>query len=247
MKIRAYIFCNLKNKYLVDGNGFLLEVHAETAAAIKKNYPHEHARREYRDIRANPEIRQKLKVVTKGNKNYYSYIGNNSSLGCEHFDESESHRAAINALSRLKTMNFHIKGSDLPLKSFTFTEVLVEPKIELANGKIYYPDLLCRFTEDHPLYDRWGGKLAIEVTYSHPCEDEKLHDFEFNNIPIIEIVINKDSAREYPGERFVWDYYSLSSIEKHTNNLESWFRDFIGANLLVDPISTRVHKKLSKK
>ncbi|MCS6237653.1 hypothetical protein G3495_21450 [Shewanella baltica] len=247
MKIRAYVLNNLTNKYLVDENGRLLEVYAEMAAAIKKNYPHEHAQREYRDIRANPELRRKLKIVKKSNKDYYSYIGNNSSLECEHVDESESHRAVINALSRLKTMNFHIKDSNLPLKPFVFTEVLVEPKIELPNGKTYYPDLLCRFNEEHPLYDRWGGKLAIEVTYSHPCEEVKIHDFEFSNIPILEVVINKGSAREYPGERYNWDYYMLSSIEKHTNDLESWFTDYIGANLLVDPISTRAHKLIIKK
>jgi len=245
MKVRALVFENDTKQYKTDQNGKLLEVHAEDAASLKEDYPHKHQKLEYRNTRANPEIRQRLKLVTKNGTSYFSYIGDYDSTGSENVDESESHRAAIIALSRLTRMKFYAPESDLVLDPVTFTEVLVEPMIELANGKKYFPDLLCRFSEDHPLYDRWGGKLAIEVTYSHPCEDSKKHDFMFHNIPILEVVIEKNSSREYPGERYNWDYYALTSIANHTDKLETWFKDYIRVNVLVDPISNRVHEKIT--
>jgi hypothetical protein len=245
MKIRAFAIHKETGKYITDQDGNLLQVHAEDAAVLRERYPHVHSQREYRNTRFNPKLRQRLKLVTKNNKSFYSYIGDYERTGGEHIDESESHQSVIIALSRLNKMKFYDPNSDLQLDEFTFTEVLIGPKLELANGKIYFPDLLCRFNEEHPLYDRWGGKLAIEVTYSHPCETKKIHDFMFHNIPIIEVIIDKGSPREYPGERFLWDYYWLSSIEKHTKNLECWFRDFIRVNVLVDPISNRVHEQIT--
>lgn len=245
MKVRAYIFDKQTNKYKTDRFGSLVEIHAEEAAELKMNYPHEHNRREYRDTRANPERRQRLKLVTKQGTSYFSYIGESEDALNERIDESESHHAAIVALSRLKTMEFRSSRSDLPLKSFQFREVKVEPRLELANGNVYFPDLLCIFDEDHPLYDRWGGKLAIEITYAHPCEVTKIHDFMFHNIPILELVIEKGSPREYPGERHKWDRYSLASIEKHIDDLEGWFKEYIWINVLVDPISKRVHEKIT--
>lgn len=246
MKVKAYVLDKATNTYLQGQGGQLLKVHVETAAAFKNEYPHAHKQREYRSIRLNPDIRQKLKIIKKGDTYYYSYYDDNINHIGEIYDESESHKAVIIALSRLKTMRFHAKNSNLPLDVFNFKEVLIEHKVELPNGRVYCPDLLCRFDESHPLYDRWGGKLAIEVTYSHPCDETKIHDFEFNNIPIIEVVINKGSPREYPGERHKWRDYSLSSIEKHTNDLENWFREFISVNILVDPVSTRVHNTIIK-
>ncbi|MGU5737075.1 hypothetical protein [Aeromonas caviae] len=245
MKVRAYIFDKQANNYKTDRFGSLVEIHAEEAAELKMNYPHEHNRREYRNTRANPERRQRLKLVTKNGTSFFSYIGEREEALNERIDESESHYAAIVALSRLKIMKFCSSGFELPLEAFHFSEVKVEPRLELANGNVYYPDLLCIFNEDHPLYDRWGGKLAIEVTYAHPCEVTKIHDFMFHNIPILELVIEKNSSREYPGERYKWDYYSLTSIKKHIDNLEDWFQEYIWINVLVDPISNRVHERIT--
>jgi len=247
MKVLAYVFEKETKQFKTDQHGRLLEIHASTAAGLKEDYPHEHNKREYRYTIANPERRERMKLITKNGKNYFSYIGNYDSRGGENIDESISHRAAINALSRLTRMKFYAAGCDLELDPFTFTDVLVEPMIVLTNGKKYFPDLLCRFSEDHPLYDRWGGKLAIEVTYAHPCEGTKKHDFMFHNIPILEVVIENNSPREYPGERYNWDYYALTSIANHTDKLETWFKDYIRVNVLVDPISNRVHEQITGK
>ncbi|MGF1878100.1 hypothetical protein L4D77_22670 [Photobacterium frigidiphilum] len=245
MKVHAYAIDSTTNNYQTSPNGRPLRIHADDAATLKSDYPHEHNRRTYKSTHSNVDKRQRLKLVTKNQTNYFSYIGEYDGTDGEHDDESISHSAAIEALSRLTRMVFFDAKSELQIDPFTFTEVLVESSLELANGKTYFPDLLCHFNEEHPLYDRWGGKLAIEVTYSHACEEAKKHDFEFHNIPIFEVVIKKGSSREYPGERYNWDQFSYSSIEKHTNNLESWFSKSIGINLLVDPISTRVHKQIA--
>jgi hypothetical protein len=37
----------------------------------------------------------------------------------------------------------------------------------------------------------------------------------------------------------------LASIEKHIDNLEGWFKEYIWINVLVDPISKRVHEKIT--
>jgi hypothetical protein len=245
MKVHAYAVDSTTNNYQASPNGRPLRIHADDAATLKSDYPHEHNRRIYKSIHYNIDKRQRLKLVTKNQTNYFSYIGEYDYADGGDYDESISHSSAIEALSRLTRMLFFGAESELKIDPFIFTKVLVEPRLELANGKTYFPDLLCHFNEKHPLYDRWGGKLAIEVTYSHACEEVKKHDFEFHNIPIFEVVIEKGSSREYPGERHNWDHFSNSSIEKHINKLESWFSESIGINLLVDPISTRVHKRIA--
>ena len=241
-KVNAYVWDKQEQKYLTDQHGRELKVHIETALQLKKQYPRLHEQRKYMHLHRFPECREPLKLVENGNgTQFYAFIGTPSSHNIEGYDESESHSAAIEALSQLVNMTFRIGNDYLP--EFNFIDVIAEPIIKLPNGKVYSPDLLCLFDESHPLYDRWGGKLAIEVTYTHPCEGAKLHDFEFHCIPILEVVIEDDTWKQYPGERNDWPYFSKETIRNHINKLTDSFSRYIDVNLLVDPISTRVHKQ----
>ncbi|GHY82626.1 hypothetical protein [Vibrio cholerae] len=242
-KVHAYVWDKREKKYLTDENDRELKVHIEDALKLKKQYPHLHERRKYMHLHRFSERREPLKLVENGNgTQFYAFIGTPSSHNIEGYDESESHSAAIDALSKLVNMTFRI--GDYYLPEFNFIEVIAEPIIKLPNGNVYSPDILCLFDESHPLYDKWGGKLAIEVTYSHPCDRAKLHDFEFHCIPILEVVIEDDTWKQYPGERNKWQYFSKESIENHINKLTDSFSRYIDVNLLVDPISTRSHQKI---
>lgn len=242
-KVNAYVWDKREQKYLTDQHGRELKVHIEDALQLKKQYPHLHAQRKYMHLHRFPECREPLKLVENGNgTQFYAFIGTPSSHNIEGYDESESHSAAIEAMSQLLNMTFRIGDDYLP--EFNFTKVIAEPIIKLPNGNVYSPDLLCLFDESHPLYDRWGGKLAIEVTYTHPCRGPKLHDFEFHCIPILEVVIEDDTWKQYPGERNKWQYFSKESIKNHINKLTDSFSRYIDVNLLVDPISTRAHKHI---
>lgn len=163
------------------------------------------------------------------------------------YDESMSHKCVIEALSRLSNMKLiHVcKDKRIPL-NFEFRTVEKTPYLHLPNGAKYYPDILCTFGEDSEFYDKWGGKLAIEVTYTHGCESYKKEDFVFHNIPVFEVTIKNNSARQFPAERPNWPKGKLwdeELVEQHINQLVTWFHEDVVGEFIVDPTSTRVHEQ----
>ncbi len=143
----------------------------------------------------------------------------------------------------MKEMTIITRGQTF---NFRFTHVYREPKLELPNGKVFYPDILCVFDKDQypDEYERWGGKLVIEVTNTHKCEDDKKLEFELCNIPIFEFTIT--DSRKYPPERDNNRIDSITERNKHKERLEGWLQESVYTDLIIDPISTQKHESIHK-
>ncbi|MGF1712817.1 hypothetical protein L4C37_19905 [Vibrio kagoshimensis] len=226
-------------------------VSIEKAIRIAKDNRKLHKKRHYMSLHPNPDDRYRLKVHTV-NKQFERYNKGESELDIDRgYDESMTHKCAVEALSRMQHMKFIFVGDckHKPLE-FDFTSIRKEPYLNLPNSATYYPDVLCTFEEDHEMYDQWGGKLAIEVKYKHGCESYKIEDFMFHNIPVLELFIKNDTFRQFPAERPDWPEERLwgpELVEKHINDLISYFEEGIYVTLIVNPISTRVHHKVVRK
>ncbi|WP_347361387.1 hypothetical protein [Vibrio vulnificus] len=226
-------------------------VSIEKAIRIAKDNRKLHKRRHYMSLHPNPDDRYRLRVHTV-NKQFERYSKGEPELAIgRNYDESMTHKCAVEALSRMRHMKFIFVGDckHKPLE-FDFTSVRKEPCLNLPNSAMYYPDVLCTFEEDHEMYDKWGGKLAIEVKYKHGCESYKIEDFMFHNIPVLELIIKNDTFRQFPAERPDWPEERLwgpELVEKHINDLISYFEEGIYVTLIVNPISTRVHHKVVRK
>jgi hypothetical protein len=230
----------------VSGEHSLVSI--EKAIRIAKDHRKLHKRRHYMSLHPNPDDRYRLRVHTV-NKQFERYSKGESELMIgRNYDESMSHKCAVEALSRMQHMKFIFVGGckHQPLE-FDFTSVRKEPCLNLPNNAMYYPDVLCTFEEEHEMYDRWGGKLAIEVKYKHGCESYKIEDFMFHNIPVLELLIENDTFRQFPAERPYWPeerVWGSELVEKHVNDLISYFEEGIYVTLIVNPVSTRVHQKV---
>tara|TARA_R110002012_G_scaffold84696_1_gene211640 strand:- start:13463 stop:14614 length:1152 start_codon:yes stop_codon:yes gene_type:complete len=248
----AYVRDKISKKYEVDPQTKLpLLVTIDNAIRIRTDNKPKHDKREYMSLHKDPDRRYRVRVVDYGENKakMFARYGDKSEITSEfdqNFDESMSHRLAVKAISSLTSMRFFDEETNLNLE-FDFEDVLREPFLKLPNGAIYYPDILCTFDETHEMYDKWGGKLAIEVTYTHECESYKKEDFMFHNIPVIEVVIEDKSSRQFPAERSDWkhgDNWNKNLENRHLQSLIEWFSQGIGAKLIVDPISTRAHKMI---
>lgn len=248
----AYVIDKRTDKYLIDPNtSEHLKVSIERATRIKNDDNATHKSRRYMSLHPDIERRYPLKVHTVNRQfERYNKGGDNSEFD-RNYDESMTHRCAVEALSRFMNMRFRFVEGNVGIEQFDsldfeFKTVQKEPYLKLPNSAVYYPDILCTFGENHPMYDQWGGKLAIEVTYTHGCESYKVQDFMFHNIPVLELTIEDDSARQFPAERSNWqgEEWGEELVENHIQDLVRWFSEDIVVECIVDPVSTRAHEKI---
>ncbi|MDC5753838.1 hypothetical protein OPW41_18210 [Vibrio europaeus] len=253
----AYVRNAVTKEYYTDGQGNHRLVSISEAIKTRQNNKHEHNRRHYMSLNANESKRYRLRVHTV--REQFERDGSEKRTNGDEFDrnydESMSHKCVVEALSRMTSMSFKFKDEGFVTSMgtrgdnelhFDFDSVNKEPYVKLPNGNIYYPDILCTFDEHHPMYDQWGGKLAIEVTYTHGCESYKQNDFMFHNIPVVEFTIEEGSARQFPAERPNWNGgdWGEELVESHIQDLMQWFESYIVVKPLVDPVSTRVHEEI---
>lgn len=247
MKTTAYLLNKKTNKYLLDKNGNHLSVDILEALKLRDD-PKRYRDPEYKNkvyMTRNPNPLKRIEVTPRNGKTpHFAFTKSSSSTGDRTYDETYSHEAAVDVLSSMKEMSITADGKKFNL---TFSHVYREPQLTLPNGKIFYPDILCQFDkETHPIeYKRWGGKIVIEVTNTHGCEDDKKLEFELCNIPIFEFDIT--DSRTYPPERDGNRIDSVVERKNHKSRLESWLHDGIKMDLIINPVSTHHHELIYKK
>ncbi|WP_199868323.1 hypothetical protein [Vibrio anguillarum] len=245
MKTTAYVLDTRTNTYLIDHHNHL-RVDIHEALDIRDNpmryrdpvYKY----RKYMTRNPNPDNRVEL-IPRNGKSPHFAFTKSSTTTGDRSYDETYSHEIAVDVLSSMKEMTIVTRGQTF---NFKFASVYREPKLVLPNGKIFYPDILCVFDKAHypDEYERWGGKLVIEVTNTHECEDEKKIEFELCNIPIFEFTIT--DSRKYPPERDSKRFDSIIERKKHKERLENWLQESVCADLIIDPISTQKHDTILK-
>lgn len=150
--------------------------------------------------------------------------------------ESLSHACLIAILSQLKTINFVINDEIVP---FTFTRLIPEEtRLRFGNGNTYIPDLYGEFTAENPYYEKWGGKIAIEVCYTNPCSMQKVIDFRDHGIPIIEVKIT-DGIKV---EKYIRSDDVEGSLERRYQQITEIVSKKLYCRVLSDPVSTQFHK-----
>lgn len=234
MKIRAFAKDKRKNTYIKDPDGKLKIFYIKDVIELRDRRPLDFKYYEFMSTHPNEKHRSKMMPVNKSGTQYFSYIGDGSGNGGG-YDESETHAGVIEALSRIKVMTIMVGQEEY---EFNLTDIVKTPFLRLGNRHEYYPDLICTFPSTHKLFKRWGGKFAIEVTYTHECSKQKLVDFEFHNIPIFEVVIPKGSPLEFPQERNSISTYTQDDVDNYVKFLYQEFIDHVDAKLITNPMST---------
>ena len=246
MKTTAYVLDTRTNTYLVDHHNHL-SVNIHEALEIRDNPMR------YRDplykyrkyMTRNPNPNKRVELTPRDGKSpHFAFVKNSTTTGDRSYDETYSHEIAVDVLSSMKEMTIITREQTF---NFKFTHVYREPKLKLPNGKVFYPDILCVFDKDQypDEYERWGGKLVIEVTNTHECEDDKKFEFELCNIPVFEFTIT--DSRKYPPERDTNRIDSIIERNKHKERLEDWLQESVCTDLIIDPISTQKHEVIQKK
>ncbi|WP_287832191.1 hypothetical protein [Idiomarina sp.] len=174
-----------------------------------------------------PNHRKPLHPVKTG---YYRYPQGEASVNQGGDGESISHQLTILALSQLESIPFIINDSELTLEFTDFAIDGEDTKIMFEDGKSYFIDLIGYLSNTSPMFNEWGGKVGIEVKYTHGYEreEERIQLLERHNIPILEVAVTKSFV--YPSER----KGKLASGGTSPDELESHF------NMLVDRYGTRV-------
>ncbi|GKQ99779.1 hypothetical protein KAM461_40290 [Aeromonas hydrophila] len=238
MKTTAYVLDTRTDTYLVDHHNHLT-VNIHEALDIRDN-PMRYREPVYKYrkyMTRNPDPNKRVELTPRNGKSpHFAFSRSSTTTGDRTYDETYSHEIAVDILSSMKEMTIITRGQTF---NFQFTNVYREPKLELPNGKVFYPDVLCLFDKDQypDEYERWGGKLVIEVTNTHECEDEKKLEFELCNIPIFEFTIT--DSRRYPPERDNNRIDSIVERNKHKERLEGWLKKSVCTDLIIDPISTQ--------
>ncbi|KJY77268.1 hypothetical protein [Vibrio nigripulchritudo] len=246
MKTTAYVIDKKTGKYKLDDKGNHLWIGINDALNLRddpKRYRKQiHESRIY--MTRNPNPKKRVVLIPKSGKSpHYAFAKGITTTGDRSYDETFSHEAAVDALSKITRMAISANGCTY---HFQFTQVFREPALKLPNGRVFYPDILCLFDKGrHPKeYAMWGGKLAIEVTNTHECEDDKLLEFELCNIPVFEFKINE--SRKYPPERDSGREDTISERLHHENRLNRWLQDEVWMDHIINPVSTSHHEKKCK-
>ncbi|WP_425642233.1 hypothetical protein ACPUEK_02580 [Marinomonas gallaica] len=180
--------------------------------------------------------RSRMTPVIKG---FFRYIENSEGGSFSGDGESLSHSIAILVLSELSSINFVFGKKEC---TFNFSEIKTEDlKIRFESGRFYFPDLVGFFSDDNPYYEKWDGKVAIEVKVSHGCEPEKVQDFLEHNIPIIEINITEKLRFK---EELNKQSFDENDLERYYNFLTSIFSNKVYGKIVVDSSSGAYNNKL---
>ena len=184
----------------------------------------------------NESKRSRMTPVVKG---FFRYIENSGGNTISGDGESLSHSIAILVLSELSSINFVFGKNEC---TFNFSEINTEDlKIRLASGRSYFPDLIGFFANDNPYYEKWGGKVALEVKVSHGCGPEKVQEFLEHNIPIIEINITEKLRFKQELNKQPFDE---NDLELYYNFLKNIFSKKVYGKIVVDPSSEAYIKNL---
>jgi len=182
------------------------------------------------------EKRREMVAVKNGYFRYKS-VDAQATRSSDSDGESLPHAYLIAILSQLQTINFKIGDDVVP---FTFTRLVAEEtRLRFGNGNVYVPDLYGEFTSDNPFYQRWGGKLAIEVCYSNPCSMQKIVDFRDHGIPIIEIKI----AKSINIETYIDKNDIEGSIERGYQKITDIASNQLFCRVLSNPVSIEFHQE----
>ncbi|WP_165667186.1 hypothetical protein [Metapseudomonas otitidis] len=181
------------------------------------------------------EKRREMVAVKSGYFRYKSKDIQGSQSG-DSDSETLSHATLITILAQLETINFVINNELVP---FTFTRLVAEEThLKFGNGNSYIPDLYGEFTADNPYYQKWNGRVAIEVCYTNPCSIQKIVDFRDHGIPIIEVKIT-DSIKV---EKYIRSDDVEGSLERRYRQITEIVARQLYCKVLSDPVSARFHQ-----
>lgn len=222
--------------FIKDERGRLKFFFIWQALKLKKHDIFEFNKLTFFSTQSDESKRSRMTPVVKG---FFRYIENSGGNTISGDGESLSHSISILVLSELSSINFVFGKNEC---TFNFSEIKTEDlKIRFESGRFYFPDLIGFFADDNPYYEKWGGKVALEVKVSHGCEPEKVQDFLEHNIPIIEINITeklrfKEELNKQP--------FDENDLERYYNFLKSIFSNKVYGKVVVDPSSEVYNKRL---
>lgn len=183
-----------------------------------------------------PDKRAVMTPVKSGFFRYNRATNGGGNTGGE--NESITHQMAIAVLTQMNEVKLRIQQQDVIFK-FDIMET-EDTHLRLSEGQSYYPDILCTFHANNPLYARWEGKVAIEVAVHHYCESQKIIDLEKHGVPVIEIGIGKKWW--FPADRIKGRNYDESDVEKYYGFLMERFSEkALFATIVSNPISSKYH------
>jgi len=234
-KIWAYAKVD-SGDFIKDERGRLKLFFIWQALKLKKTDIFEFNKLTFFSTQADESKRTRMTPVVKG---FFRYIENTGGGGVTGDGESLSHSIAILALSELDSINFVFGKNEYV---FNFSEIRTEDlKIRFESGRFYFPDLVGFFSNDNPYFEKWGGKVALEVKVSHGCEPEKVQDFFAHNIPIVEINITEKLRFK---EELNKQSFDENDLERYYKFLKKIFGNKVYGRILVDPSSETYNKKL---
>ncbi|CAH8188627.1 conserved hypothetical protein [Vibrio aestuarianus] len=181
------------------------------------------------------------------NKNgFFRYYPKNSAKEVQGDSDGESlsHQLAIEALTSLSTIPFKIGNRDLSLKFEYFDKDYQSTRLQFGSDKYFYPDAIGYLSKDSPMYDEWGGKVALEIFVTHSCEPDKVKAFESHNIPILEVKI-ADSIRFR--KELNKQAFTPEDLEDYFEKLRAIFSQQVFAKILSDPLVTQYSRAIIKK
>lgn len=235
-KIGAYVVDEY-GQYLKDERHRVKVFYIWEALRLRGNDIHGFNKLKFMSTQRDPAKRAEMSVVKNGFYRYKSAVTNADKYND---DDSLSHSIAIQVLSEMEKISF-VFGNDRCNVSVNDIR-LDDLKIQLTNidkYDYYYPDLICFFSSPDALALKWGGKIAIEVKHTHPCEKEKIHDFESHGIPIIEVSIDKISIERILKTKSP----SPDQLEKYYSYLKNIFSKQVYGRVISDPVSVEYYKK----
>lgn len=234
-KIWAYAKGN-SGSFIKDERGRLRLFFIWQVLKLKKHDIFEFNKLTFFSTQTDESKRSRMTPVVKG---FFRYIENTGGNTVSGDGESLSHSIAILVLSELSSINFVFGKNEY---IFNFSEIKIEDlKVRFESGRFYFPDLIGFFNDDNPYYEKWAGKVALEVKVSHGCESEKIQDFLNHNIPIIEINITKNLTFNKELNKQSFDE---NDLEQYYNFLKSVFSKKVYGKIVADPSSESYNKRL---
>ena len=158
----------------------------------------------------------------------------------ENTKESIYHSAATLVLLEMPVIKFTFDKNKYILN---FSKFLVEPCLRFKHfdqdEEKYYPDLVGYFSSECELQEKWKGCLAIEVVYTNACYSKKIHSFEKNHIPIIEVSISKKLKleTEFGGEI----KFTVADVENYYFSLKKIFEKNVYGKIRSDPVNHKFY------
>ncbi|SKC54504.1 hypothetical protein [Maledivibacter halophilus] len=181
----------------------------------------------------NANFKEKMTFVLGKNgvlsKSHFRYKSNKSNRIHEGYEESYRHEFFKECISRLEVINIKVKGQ--PVKIYIDKSVQ-EEVVYTSKTKYRVVDVMVYFTKSEPAiyYEKWAGKLAIEIYYSYKVDELKIKEFRDLEIPIIEF-----NAKNW--KYIKEDFKTQEEEEKQYKNIVSKLNNTLYVSILVDPIS----------